>query len=66
VLNVICISIFWQLIVKPTQLELSELLQAIAEECREIMEMDRKRATLYRLVNLYTPLRKKQIEKLYS
>jgi len=54
---VICISIFWQLIVKPTQLELSELLQAIAEECREIMEMDRKRATLYRLVNLYTPLR---------
>jgi len=32
--------------VKPTQVELSELLQAIAEECREVIEMDRKRATL--------------------
>jgi len=40
-------SIFWQLIVKPTQVELlSELLQAIAEEWWEIIEMDRKRATL--------------------
>jgi len=39
-------SIFWQLIVKPTQRELSELLQAIAEECRKIIEMDRKRMTL--------------------
>jgi len=33
--------------VKPTQVELlSELLQAIAEEWWEIIEMDRKRATL--------------------
>jgi len=40
-------SIFWQLTVKPTQVELlSELLQATAEECRKIIEMDRKRVTL--------------------
>jgi len=32
--------------VKPVQVVLSELLQAIAEECREIIEMDRKRVTL--------------------
>jgi len=41
-----CMSIFWQVTVKPTQVELSELLQAIAEECRKIIEMDKKRVTL--------------------
>jgi len=46
-LNLICISIFWQLIVKPTQVELlSERLQAIAEECRKIIKADSKRVTL--------------------
>jgi len=41
-------SIFWQLTVKPVaQVELlSELLQAIAEECSKIIETDRKRVTL--------------------
>jgi len=33
--------------VKPAQVELlSELLQVIAEECRKIIEKDRKRVTL--------------------
>jgi len=39
-------SIFWQFAVKPAQVELlSELLQAIADECRKIIETDRKRVT---------------------
>jgi len=38
-------SIFWQITVKPAQVELSELLQAIAEERRKIIEMERKRVT---------------------
>jgi len=33
--------------VKPTQVELfSELLQAIAEECKKLIEMDRERVTV--------------------
>jgi len=40
-------SIFWQFIEKLTQAELlSGPLQVIAEECRKITEMDRKRVTL--------------------
>jgi len=46
-------SMFWQLTVKPAQVQLlSELLQAIAEERRKIMEMNRKRVTLQGLVNI--------------
>jgi len=53
VLNVICMTIFWQLTLKPAQVGLlSELLQALPEECRKIIEMDRKIVTLQRLVNL--------------
>jgi len=55
VLNVICMSIVWQLAMTPSQVELSELLQAITEECRKIIEMDRKRVTLQRLVKLSLP-----------
>jgi len=32
--------------VKPTQVELSKLPSAIAEECRKIVEMEGKRVTL--------------------
>jgi len=46
-------TIFWQLTLKPAQVGLlSELLQALPEECRKIIEMDRKIVTLQRLVNL--------------
>jgi len=41
-------SIFWQLTVKPAQVQLlSELLQTVTQECRKIVEMDRKRVTMY-------------------
>jgi len=44
--------------VKPAQVELSELLQAIVEECRKITEMDRKRVTFVATGEPFTPLRK--------
>jgi len=38
--------------VKPTKVELSEVLQAIAEECKKIIEMDRKSDIVANIVDL--------------
>jgi len=52
------------LTVKPAQVEvLSELLQAIAEECMKIWKMESDTVAPR---EPYTPLCEKQIEKLYS